>query len=270
MTRDMVEREYTSHLRASNDADGMVEAGVVDGALDLYAQRGEWDRVFEVAGKDSGESLSRYAPAYITASLEKGRAADVVAMFTRYGAPCIPAQYALLQRLVAALLAGSFGATVPESVLLDARELMYRMTALAKRCVCAASRGVAVPTAVPLAPPRSSLPRGGVGVVVDGRRCRCCFCVSLAALPSSLLPPLILSLLLSSSLLPPLILSLLLPSSLLPPLILSSCSVCAARRPRLRHTSPSWSGCCSSCTTPRFDPLHGKLLLLLSHSARPS
>jgi hypothetical protein len=164
MTRDMVEREYTSHLRASNDADGMVEAGVVDGALDLYAQRGEWDRVFEVAGKDSGESLSRYAPAYITASLEKGRAADVVAMFTRYGAPCIPAQYALLQRLVAALLAGSFGATVPESVLLDARELMYRMTALAKRCVCAASRGVAVPTAATL---------GATAIVAAAWRCRC-------------------------------------------------------------------------------------------------
>ena len=43
--RDMVEREYTSHLRASNDADGMVQAGVVDGALDLYAQRGDWDKV---------------------------------------------------------------------------------------------------------------------------------------------------------------------------------------------------------------------------------
>jgi hypothetical protein len=41
----MVEREYTAHLRDAKDADAMVEAGVVDGALDLYAQRGEWDKV---------------------------------------------------------------------------------------------------------------------------------------------------------------------------------------------------------------------------------
>ena len=70
--RDMVEREYTSHLRASNDADGMVQAGVVDGALDLYAQRGEWDKVLEVASKEGGESLNRYSVPFMTQYLERG------------------------------------------------------------------------------------------------------------------------------------------------------------------------------------------------------
>lgn len=138
-----MEREYTAHLKASNDADGMVEAGVVDGALDLYAQRGEWDKVFEVASKDAsagaggggggGDSLNRYAVPFMQQCLEKGRFTDIVATFTRYGVPHIPAHHGLFARLVAGLLSGTFGSVVPDSVLLDAREMLYRITSLAKR-----------------------------------------------------------------------------------------------------------------------------------------
>ncbi len=64
-----------------------------------------------------------------------GQAADVVAMFTKYGVPCIPSQFGLFQTLVSQLLSGSFGTVTPDSVLLDAREVLYRATALVKRCV---------------------------------------------------------------------------------------------------------------------------------------
>jgi hypothetical protein len=62
-----------------------------------------------------------------------GRAADVVAMFVKYGVPCIPAHHGLFSTLVAQLLGGTFGTVTPDSVLLDAREVLYRATALAKR-----------------------------------------------------------------------------------------------------------------------------------------
>ena len=174
----MVEREYTSHLRASNDADGMVQAGVVDGALDLYAQRGEWDKVLEVASKEGGDSLNRYSVPFMSQYLERGngsrdrccrcrrceccccccclllvtlyphvrwfvclagQAADIVGMFTRFGVPCIPSQFALFQRMAEQLLSGAFGAVTPDSVLLDAREVLYRATALVKRYVAPTS-----------------------------------------------------------------------------------------------------------------------------------
>ena len=54
-------------------------------------------------------------------------------MFTRYGVPCIPAHHGLFQRMVEQLLGGSFGSVTPDSVLLDAREVLYRETALVKR-----------------------------------------------------------------------------------------------------------------------------------------
>jgi hypothetical protein len=70
--RDYVEREYTSHLKESDDAEGMVEAGVVDGALDIFAQRGEWEKVFEIAGKAGGDQLNRYAFPFLQQALDKG------------------------------------------------------------------------------------------------------------------------------------------------------------------------------------------------------
>lgn len=73
-----MEREYTSHLKDSDDAEGMVEAGVVDGALDIYAQRGEWEKVFEIAGKAGGDQLNRYAFPFMQQMLEKGAFRSVV------------------------------------------------------------------------------------------------------------------------------------------------------------------------------------------------
>lgn len=70
--RDYVEREYTSHLKSAGDADGMVAAGAVDTALDIFVQRGEWEKVFEVAAKEGGETLARYTFPYMEQTLEKG------------------------------------------------------------------------------------------------------------------------------------------------------------------------------------------------------
>ncbi len=83
--RDLVEREYTAHLRASNDADGMVQAGVVDGALDLYVQRGEWDKVLEISSKEGGESMNRYGAVFMQQYLERGTTALRLRLSSRSG-----------------------------------------------------------------------------------------------------------------------------------------------------------------------------------------
>lgn len=131
--RDYVEGEYAKHLKSAGDADGMVKMGAVDTALDIFAQRGEWEKVFEVAGKEGGEKLAHYAFPFMQQMLDDGRATDCVAMFSRYSAPAVASQFAMYQRLVGALLSGDADHVAPDSVLLDAREVMYKVTAGLKR-----------------------------------------------------------------------------------------------------------------------------------------
>jgi intraflagellar transport protein 172 len=131
--RDSVERDYRAHLKAEGDAEGMARTGATDAALELFAAQGKWDKVFETAAKAGAATLAKYAFPFAKTQLDLGKPADVVQFFARYGAPGVAAQLPLYQRLVQALFAGPAATAVKDDVVVEARDVMYKVVSALRR-----------------------------------------------------------------------------------------------------------------------------------------
>jgi hypothetical protein len=58
--RGMVEEAYQNHMSSAGDASGLVSAGNITQGLDIYAQKGQWDELFDVCDKSAPEQGPRY------------------------------------------------------------------------------------------------------------------------------------------------------------------------------------------------------------------
>ena len=63
--RAAVDKAYQDSLRSAGDGHGMVQAGNAAGGLDILAQKGAWDEVFEVGAKSAPDELPRFAAMYV-------------------------------------------------------------------------------------------------------------------------------------------------------------------------------------------------------------
>ena len=58
--KNMVEQAYSNHMSSAGDASGLVSAGNITQGLDIYAQKGQWDELFDVCDKSAPEQGPRY------------------------------------------------------------------------------------------------------------------------------------------------------------------------------------------------------------------
>mmetsp|Transcript_15284 Transcript_15284/g.25210 ORF Transcript_15284/g.25210 Transcript_15284/m.25210 type:complete len:1767 (+) Transcript_15284:218-5518(+) len=120
---EYVEKNYVQHLLKNEKADALVETGNVAAALDLYASRGEWQKVFEVADQQGQETIEKYAVMYATRLMEESKYAESVRVFVKYGASDNPANFTLYKKLAREVLAHP----IADDIVQELRDMLYKL-----------------------------------------------------------------------------------------------------------------------------------------------
>ena len=59
--QEYVQQHHAQHLVAARDAEGLASAGNAAQAVELFAQRGDWERVHELAAQAGPDAQAKYA-----------------------------------------------------------------------------------------------------------------------------------------------------------------------------------------------------------------
>ncbi|KAJ3338128.1 hypothetical protein HDU91_001310, partial [Kappamyces sp. JEL0680] len=121
---DYVENAYVKHLKTAGHAEALVELDV-DAGLEMYAQKGEWEKCLETAAAGKNvEVLGKYLASYTTLLVTQGKYQVAARAIAKYGSPAIPANFDLYQRIAQLVLKD------PESTAEDfsnLREMVYKL-----------------------------------------------------------------------------------------------------------------------------------------------
>ena len=120
------------HLLKSGDPSQLVELGDVGAGLDMYAERGDWARCYELAVKQGPAVVEKYVKLHAERLVQDGEFGKAVHLFVTYGAPPTPTNFPLYKRVCKELL-GKVHVTAKEALeqytieLCELREMMFKL-----------------------------------------------------------------------------------------------------------------------------------------------
>jgi intraflagellar transport protein 172 len=100
-----VEDAHKAHLKDGGHLDDLSNVDG-DAAIELCVAKGDWDKVFELAGKQGVGVVQRYATNYAALLVKDQKIVKACEVFVKHGAPCVPANYKLYRRIALELLSG--------------------------------------------------------------------------------------------------------------------------------------------------------------------
>lgn len=108
--RASVSAAYKRHLVETKDADVLVEEGSVDQGVELYIERGDWDKALRAAAQQHRAASARVAMRYAehllrTPSPREEEASRAAAALADYGVAPDPDKCALMRKLASSMLA---------------------------------------------------------------------------------------------------------------------------------------------------------------------
>ncbi|GMH58994.1 hypothetical protein TrRE_jg3276, partial [Triparma retinervis] len=108
MLTDRVSTSFSGHMVKAENTSGLMEMGHTGAALDVLAQRGDWDRLWETLAKERvGRSVSvKYAARRVQQLVDEGgrRMDEAVETLSTHGAPSEPAYYDMYRDLTCGIL----------------------------------------------------------------------------------------------------------------------------------------------------------------------
>ncbi|KAJ8009128.1 hypothetical protein DPEC_G00085660 [Dallia pectoralis] len=100
---DYVDQRYKEHLKNQGKADSLVGVDVM-AALDMYAERGQWEKCIEIASKQNYKILHKYVALYATHLIKEGNAEKALNLYSQHGAPANPQNFNIYKRMFLDLL----------------------------------------------------------------------------------------------------------------------------------------------------------------------
>ncbi|XP_013856092.1 intraflagellar transport protein 172 homolog, partial [Austrofundulus limnaeus] len=95
---DYVDQKYKEQLKNQGKVDSLVGVDVM-AALDLYAEKGQWDKCLETASKQNFKILHKYVALYATHLIKEGAALKALQLYIQHGAPPNPQNFNIYKRL---------------------------------------------------------------------------------------------------------------------------------------------------------------------------
>ncbi|KAI9096123.1 hypothetical protein DFS34DRAFT_154359 [Phlyctochytrium arcticum] len=95
---EYVENAYVGHLKTTGHAEDLVNIDVAAG-LDMYAQRGEWDKCLDTASQQGPEALSKYLVACCASLIKSAKYEEAVNRITKYNVPSTAKMFDMYTRL---------------------------------------------------------------------------------------------------------------------------------------------------------------------------
>ncbi|XP_075940815.1 intraflagellar transport protein 172 homolog [Anarhichas minor] len=95
---DYVDQKYKEHLKNQGKVDSLVGVDVM-AALDMYAERGQWEKCLETASKQNFKILHKYVALYATHLIKEADAPKALQLYVQHGAPPNPQNFNIYKRL---------------------------------------------------------------------------------------------------------------------------------------------------------------------------
>uniref|UniRef100_A0A3B3Z6D5 Intraflagellar transport protein 172 homolog n=1 Tax=Poecilia mexicana TaxID=48701 RepID=A0A3B3Z6D5_9TELE len=93
-----VDQKYKEHLKNQGRVESLVSVDVM-AALDLYAEKGQWEKCLETASKQNFKILHKYVALYATHLIKEEEAVKALQLYTQHGAPPNPQNFNIYKRL---------------------------------------------------------------------------------------------------------------------------------------------------------------------------
>lgn len=93
-----VNDRYKDHLKNQGKVDSLVGVDVVAG-LDMYAERGQWERCIEIAAKQNYKVLHKYVALFATHLIKEGSWEKALSLYVQHGAPAFPQNFNIYKRI---------------------------------------------------------------------------------------------------------------------------------------------------------------------------
>ncbi|XP_023687337.1 intraflagellar transport protein 172 homolog [Paramormyrops kingsleyae] len=100
---EYVDQRYKEHLKNQGKVDSLVGVDVM-AALDMYAERGQWEKCIETASKQNFKVLHKYVALYATHLIKEGEPALVLKLYLQHGVPANSQNFNIYKRMVLGLL----------------------------------------------------------------------------------------------------------------------------------------------------------------------
>ncbi|XP_072536228.1 intraflagellar transport protein 172 homolog isoform X2 [Salminus brasiliensis] len=93
-----VDQRYKEHLKNQGKVDSLVGVDVM-AALDMYVERGQWDKCIDTASKQNFKILHKYIALYATHLIKEGDTEKVLNLYVQHGVPANPQNFNIYKRL---------------------------------------------------------------------------------------------------------------------------------------------------------------------------
>lgn len=100
---DYVDQKYKEHLKDQGRVDSLVGIDVM-AALDMYAERGQWEKCLETASKQNFKILHKYVALYATHLIKEEEPVRALQLYVQHGAPPNPQNFNIYKRLFVDLI----------------------------------------------------------------------------------------------------------------------------------------------------------------------
>ncbi|KAM3861396.1 intraflagellar transport protein 172 homolog [Diretmus argenteus] len=100
---DYVDQKYKEHLKNHGKVDSLVGVDVM-AALDMYAERGQWEKCLDTASKQNFKILHKYVALYATHLIKEEDPLKALQLYVQHGAPPNPQNFNIYKRLFLDLL----------------------------------------------------------------------------------------------------------------------------------------------------------------------
>ncbi|KAJ8355794.1 hypothetical protein SKAU_G00185880 [Synaphobranchus kaupii] len=100
---EYVDQKYKEYLKNQGKVDSLVGVDVM-AALDMYAERGQWDKCIETAAKQNFKILHKYIALYATHLIKEAESEKVLSLYINHGAPANPQNFNIYKRMFLDLL----------------------------------------------------------------------------------------------------------------------------------------------------------------------
>ncbi|KAL6096181.1 ift172 [Pungitius sinensis] len=95
---DYVDHKYKEHLKNQGKVDSLVGVDVM-AALDMYAERGQWEKCLETASKQNFKILHKYVALYASHLIKVEDTPKALQLYVQHGAPPNPQNFNIYKRL---------------------------------------------------------------------------------------------------------------------------------------------------------------------------
>ncbi|XP_005107698.1 intraflagellar transport protein 172 homolog isoform X2 [Aplysia californica] len=99
-----VDEKYKDFCRDQGKAEDLASVDVI-GALDLFAEKGEWDKCLQTAEQQNPKVLHKYVALYATHLIKNNNSMAAMGLYAKYGTPANPQNYNIYKRIFTDMIA---------------------------------------------------------------------------------------------------------------------------------------------------------------------